>query len=273
MERVFGIDVSRWQGDFNWAAAKKEGVQFGIVKCGGADGGLYEDSKFLYNCRESSAVGMKIGAYYFGNAATVAEAKKEAEHCISIIKGHAFSYPIYYDVEAARMNVGKANLDAIIRTWCETVEAAGYFVGFYMNMNWYKNYCNGSELAKRFTTWIASWGASKPTECDMWQFGGETNLLRSNKITGKTVDQNYCYRDFPTEVRAKGLNGFKKTSSAPASKPTANEVVYTVVSGDTLSGIAAKYCTTYQKLAAYNGIANPNLIYVGQKITIPNINV
>lgn len=39
--------------------------------------------------------------------------------------------------------------------------------------------------------------------------------------------------------------------------------------GDTLSGIASKYGTTYQVLAFYNGIANPNLIYVGQKIKIP----
>ncbi|MGN0227473.1 MAG: phage tail tip lysozyme [Paludibacteraceae bacterium] len=45
---------------------------------------------------------------------------------------------------------------------------------------------------------------------------------------------------------------------------------YTVVKGDTLSGIAAKYGTTYQKLAEYNGISNPNVINVGQKIKIPN---
>ena len=43
---------------------------------------------------------------------------------------------------------------------------------------------------------------------------------------------------------------------------------YTVRSGDTLSGIAAKYGTTYQKIAQMNGIANPNKIYVGQKIRV-----
>jgi len=46
------------------------------------------------------------------------------------------------------------------------------------------------------------------------------------------------------------------------------QTVYTVKSGDTLSGIAAKYGTTYQHLAAVNGISNPNRIYTGQKITI-----
>jgi len=48
------------------------------------------------------------------------------------------------------------------------------------------------------------------------------------------------------------------------------DVVYTVVKGDTLSAIAAKYGTTYQKLAAYNGITNPHKISVGQKIKIPS---
>lgn len=52
-------------------------------------------------------------------------------------------------------------------------------------------------------------------------------------------------------------------------KPVDNDTVYTVKSGDTLSGIASKYNTTYQKLAEYNNIANPSIIYVGQKIRIP----
>lgn len=50
---------------------------------------------------------------------------------------------------------------------------------------------------------------------------------------------------------------------------TETDVVYTVKSGDTLSGIALKYNTTYQKLAEYNNIVNPSIIHVGQQIRIP----
>lgn len=35
----FGIDISHWQGDFNMAQAKAEGVEFAIIKAGGADDG------------------------------------------------------------------------------------------------------------------------------------------------------------------------------------------------------------------------------------------
>ena len=52
-------------------------------------------------------------------------------------------------------------------------------------------------------------------------------------------------------------------------KPATNDTTYTVKSGDTLYNIALKYNTTYQKLAEYNNIANPSIIYVGQKIRIP----
>lgn len=42
--------------------------------------------------------------------------------------------------------------------------------------------------------------------------------------------------------------------------------VYVVLSGDNLSTIAQKLGTTYSSLAQKNGIANPNLIYPGQKL-------
>ena len=60
----------------------------------------------------------------------------------------------------------------------------------------------------------------------------------------------------------------QKLGKKPASKPASSAVYYTVKKGDTLSGIAKKYGTTYQKLAKLNGIANPNKIYAGQKIRV-----
>lgn len=64
--------------------------------------------------------------------------------------------------------------------------------------------------------------------------------------------------------------GYKPYEPKINPTPNNNEEVYTVVKGDTLSRIAKKYNTTYQKIAEYNGIANPNLIYPGQKIKIPS---
>jgi|GEM_PF-7115775 len=43
---------------------------------------------------------------------------------------------------------------------------------------------------------------------------------------------------------------------------------YVIKRGDTLSSIAAKYKTTWQKLQKLNNIKNPNLIYAGQTIRV-----
>ena len=56
--------------------------------------------------------------------------------------------------------------------------------------------------------------------------------------------------------------------------PTSSKVkntytTYTVKERDTLSAIAVKYGTTVKTLASINGIKNPDIIYVGQKIKIP----
>ncbi|MHB8874702.1 MAG: phage tail tip lysozyme [Myxococcaceae bacterium] len=45
---------------------------------------------------------------------------------------------------------------------------------------------------------------------------------------------------------------------------------YTVRSGDTLSRLAARYHTSVSALARTNHISNPNLIRVGQRLTVPD---
>jgi LysM repeat protein len=48
-----------------------------------------------------------------------------------------------------------------------------------------------------------------------------------------------------------------------------NDIIYVVKSGDTLSGICKKYNANWKDVASYNNLKNPHLIYVGQKIKIP----
>lgn len=57
-------------------------------------------------------------------------------------------------------------------------------------------------------------------------------------------------------------------ATASTSSPSGSSSTYTVRSGDTLSSIAARFGTSYQSLASLNGIANPNLIEVGQVLRV-----
>lgn len=64
------------------------------------------------------------------------------------------------------------------------------------------------------------------------------------------------------------IRGGAPAQPATPSNNNAGNGTYTVQAGDTLSGIAAKYGTTYEAIASQNGISNPNEIYVGQTLQI-----
>ncbi len=47
-----------------------------------------------------------------------------------------------------------------------------------------------------------------------------------------------------------------------------NYLVYTVAPGDVLSGIAQRFGVNYMQIAQWNNIKNPDVISIGQKLTI-----
>lgn len=82
-----------------------------------------------------------------------------------------------------------------------------------------------------------------------------------------------------TRILRRGINNFELYARVNFQDPVGkfietetSDVYYTVKYGDTLSGIAYKYNTTYQTLADWNNIKNPNLIYVGQKLIVKKQN-
>lgn len=88
-------------------------------------------------------------------------------------------------------------------------------------------------------------------------------------------------RKFSTTISAiAGANGISNPDliypgmrlyiPAPPGKITCT-AVYRIKPGDTLAKIAARYGVLYGPLAAVNGISNPDLIYAGQSICIPDI--
>ena len=101
-----------------------------------------------------------------------------------------------------------------------------------------------------------------------------TSVKQASDVVLTQYERPRDQTDRVKEQRASyGLDFYNKYASGaitpqpqPTPKPT--QVVYTVKAGDTLSAIAKKYGTTYQKIAQDNKIKNPNLIYIGQKLVI-----
>lgn len=253
------IDVSYVQGQINWDQVKTTGVDGVIIQCGYGDNITSQDDKYWKrNADECTRLGIPFGAYIYSYATSMAQIESEAQHVLRLVKGYNLSYPIYLDLEEPGTQAGAVDR---AKRFGDIIEAAGYWCGIYANLNWWNNYLPDLD---RFTKWIAQYnsqceytGANK----DIWQY---SDTGRVAGISGN-VDMNECYRDFPAEI-----SGGSTSTTKPAAKPNPAPAAktHTVQSGETLSGIAAKYGTTYQSLAAINGIDNPNLIYAGQVLKL-----
>lgn len=239
---VFGIDVSVWQRGFDFARAKSEGVKFAILR------GMYgnaKDTEFESHYKKAKEQGLGVGVYQWGRASNVAQAREEAQLLIEYcLKGKNFEYPIYYDVEdSILLNKGVNETTEIITAWCETIENAGYFAGVYMNKSCFENEVLGDQLAKKYSQWRAYWTTleNRPN-AQMWQFGGETNLVRTNRVAGVICDQDLAYQDFPSIIKNAGLNGFGKTVITPliSNNKSTTDIALEVINGKWGNGNARK---------------------------------
>ncbi|MDT2466275.1 LysM peptidoglycan-binding domain-containing protein [Enterococcus avium] len=89
-------------------------------------------------------------------------------------------------------------------------------------------------------------------------------FIKGNSYTVQEVSgSNVLLGGVMSWINKKDVEIVQTTSTAPS---TAS--IHVVRSGETLSGIASKYGTTYQNLANLNGLSNPNYIYVGQQLKV-----
>lgn len=217
MNKVFGIDVSEFQGNFDFKTAKDEGVRFAMIRAGytGSSNGIDKsvDPKFEEYYKNAKEANIDVGAYWFSRATSYELGKLEAEfmykHCL---KEKRFEYPIAIDVEdnIYQKEAGKKAVTDAIKGFCEYLEEKGYYVIVYASVNWFENYIDTSELT-RYDKWVASWGVERPTypTNGMWQFSDGSNE-RNRPIAGHDVDHDYAYKNYPMIMRNNGLNGYTR---------------------------------------------------------------
>lgn len=195
-----GIDISAWQKGFNLQNAWKEGFTYCIIKAGGADSRTpYKDSQFENFYTQARAGAWKIGAYYYGNAFSTADAVKEANHFISLLQGKAITH-VYYDVEGAMLNQGYQHLTEIINAFCQTMINNGYACGIYTSESHFNSRFNDAALIM-FPHWVARYSKTAPrlksiALVEIWQYGGSVNYIRDPKIAGTVVDQDQINIDW-----------------------------------------------------------------------------
>ena len=181
MAKVTCIDVSCWQTNVDYAKVKKAGIKAVIIRAGYGREVSQKDSQFETHYKNAKANGLKVGAYWYSYADSVADAKKEAKACLACIKGKSFDMPIYFDMEeSSQTKLGKTTLTAMTKAFCEAIKAGGYRAGVYSNLNWFRNYLDYNALKKLYSIWFAQYHTVNELSCDIWQ----------NSSTGKISGVN-----------------------------------------------------------------------------------
>lgn len=300
---MYGIDISKHNGNINLEPYKG---QFVIIRVG--YGHFHLDEKFERNVNECKRLGIPFGVYHYSYALTEADAEAEARGVLNAISKYKndIKVGVWFDMEDADgykkkhgFKFSNSTIAPICFKFCKMIEDAGYYSGIYTSSSWL-DYVKG--LNDRFDKWVANWGKNDGTQHTNTSQSGTIQ-----QYTSKPLDKNIMYADLnrysrgnttPVKPQPKpidqiadeviagqwgdGADRKKRLTDAGynydavqkavnqkmnAKKQTAH-VYYVVKRGDTLSGIASKYGTTYQKLARMNSISNPNKIYAGQRIRV-----
>lgn len=263
-----GLDVSQFQGVIDWSQVKNAGYQFAMLRAGYGYGTV--DEQFHRNASECNRLGIPIGVYWFCYALNPEIAAQEADGCLNTVSKYRLDYPVCYDIEQATINYAAENgvtitpalATNIVKSFCNRIEARGYFAMYYSNRNFLNTYFP-ADLSKRYALWYAYYNNTfDGTDCGIWQSTSQGNVPG---IAGN-VDLDTSFVDYPSVIRDAGLNHLSGGTPTP---PPVNYITYVIQPGDTLSEIAQRYGTTTKILAELNGISNPNLIYYGNTLRIP----
>ena len=95
-----------------------------------------------------------------------------------------------------------------------------------------------------------------------------SSIIEANNITNANLIRPGQQLVIPGGTPSGSTSGSGSSSSGSTGTVVAGSTTYVVQSGDTLGKIAAKFGISSSALASANGIANPNVIWPGQKLTV-----
>lgn len=94
--------------------------------------------------------------------------------------------------------------------------------------------------------------------------------IKGNTYEVKEVSGNkVLLSDVLSWIDRSNVEIIQNKQQAPTPSATTNQnKIHIVATGETLGSIAEAFGTTYQNIAAWNGLSNPNLIYPGQSLIV-----
>ncbi len=204
---VFGIDVSKWQGDIDWDRVAAAGVRYAFIRV--SDGLRHVDQKFERNWAEARRVGILRGVYQYFRPNQ--DPTDQASFVVDSLRdnGGVGELPPVIDVEADE-DRDPADIEAAVGEWIEHVQdeltvAPMIYSGFYF----WRDHVGGVDTFSHLPLWHPQYTAAPcPRIADAWDdwaFWQYTSSGRVDGIAGN-VDLNL-------------FNGDEEALGAPPSPP------------------------------------------------------
>jgi len=260
-----GIDVSEWQGNIDFNKVKASGIQVVYMRAGEGNG--YIDSTFEQNYTNAKKAGLKIGFYYYVTAMTTEQAKQQATYFAYLVSGKSPDCLMAMDFEYfGSLNIQQIN--DISLAFMQTLEkASGKKAMIYSNL--YSLQSVFSPSLAVYPLWVADWDVSDPGSTGAWSHWAGFQYADDGYVPGISghVDMDI----FTDAVLLSNTGEIPPVNPPDTGDCSENKCTITVQPGDTLSKIAADYGTTVSCIVSLNNIKDPNLIFVGQKLTVYSI--
>lgn len=272
---IKGIDVSRWQGVINWPLVARN-VGFAIIKIGGSDQGFYPDGQAVRNALEARANSIPVGFYvYLGGAASVKDEVAHIKNLINSIGGLRPGEFIALDWEENHPN----EVEYVAGIAKGLIDAGVNPPVIYMSLSYVRRQNWSALTSLNCALWVAAWGnnddqpdtAPPSDEWPHWAIWQYSSTGTVPGISGR-VDMNLFNGTIDQFKAHGGSRAVTMPTTVNASRVVIADNVeeYTVVRGDSLSAIAARFGRSWQDLWNLNRdrVSNPNMIFPGLKLRV-----
>ena len=275
-----GVDISYWNGDINLSKVKAAGYKWVMIRCGfGNNTKDNDDSRFAANVRKAEELGMPWGVYLFSYACSTSDAKSELTHIDRLLKeqkarGYLPTFPIAIDIEPTDTVKNKggwtsSNLTNVATIVLDGLKNLGYYPMIYTGYD--ELAMMNNHVRNDYDCWFAQWytkpSSYKYNRLGMWQYGGETNYIDNPSIPGVgTIDQDICYKDYPTIIKNGGYNGWGK--GTPTSQQSTTPTSMVAIPSIYTQGVAdGKWLKVIKDGSTYSGILGKSLVGLAAKVS------
>lgn len=164
--KVYGVDVSYYNGAIDWAKVKTAGKQFALIRV--SDGTGFLDPKFAANWNGAKSAGLAVGAYQYFRPSQ--DATAQADLLVNQLASVGFGVgdiPPIIDIEVAD-GVSSATVAARVNTWLQRVKSkTGRLPVLYTSPGFWSGIGNPTPSPLPYL-WIGHWNVTCPTLPPAW---------------------------------------------------------------------------------------------------------